>query len=483
MKKNLKSDRLARRVRLGALGRMLAAIACAALVYVGMWALTEGGARLDLTFEGIATLSEGTLQTLEDLESPVTFHLIFEEGTQNSLRTTLETLAQSYADSGKVTVDAIDPIAEPGRISPYQTSGTSIPEGSVVVTNADGSRFEVVNAREMYTYAMTTSGAYTRTGISAEQKLTAAVRSVSGAERVNVYFLTGHQEAASADCTSLVSRLEGDNYAVSDLSLQGGAELMPGDVLMVLSPVVDLTDEEYASITAFLDGGGRLFYALDATVDLTAMPNFERLATRLSLNFETGIIVEDEGATDYWMSSPLYLMPGVNAESAAASGMGEGDRVIVPGSRSISGPEIPLSGYTYEPLLTTSQRAYRKQTDSAAFTREEGDPTGTQQIAVSISHVIEDTDREMRAVLMGTLYTVVDNSLLSATSNLDLTASAIGFLAEREDAVSVPVREIGDTTMSIPSAATAMRILCLLLALPLGAVIVGAIVIVRRRRA
>ena len=89
----------------------------------------------------------------------------------------------------------------------------------------------------------------------------------------------------------------------------------------------------------------------------------------------------------------------------------------------------------------------------------------------------------MRAVLMGTLYTVVDNSLLSATSNLDLTASAIGFLAEREDAVSVPVREIGDTTMSIPSAATAMRILCLLLALPLGAVIVGAIVIVRRRRA
>ena len=471
----------ARAMRLDALLRLIAVVACAALVYTGLWALSDGaGLRLDLTYESLSRLSEGTVQTLAAMDAPAAFHLVYAAATDSAQRDMLETLTRSYAERGPVTVDTIDPIAEPGRISPYQTSGVSVAEGSVIVESAATGRFEIVPAREMYAYTVLADGSARRTGLAAEKKLTAALRSVTGAERATVRFLQGHREAGAGDCAQLAARLAEDGVAAADLTLSGGATLDEGDVLAVLSPVVDLTDDEYALIDAFLENGGKLFYAVDASVDMAALPNFTRLASRFSLGFESGIVVEDEGAADYWMSSPLYLMPHVNGDAAAMAGMKADGRVILPGSRAVSGPELPLSGYTYEPLLTTSPRAYVKQTDSPAFTREDGDPTGQRTLAMSVRH--ETDGGELRAVLMGTLYAAVDNSLMASTANLDFAEAALRYLAEREDEVNVPVRPLSDTTMSIPSAARAYGILGLLLALPAATALIGALVIIRRRR-
>ena len=193
-------------------------------------------------------------------------------------------------------------------------------------------------------------------------------------------------------------------------------------------------------------------------------------------------MVEDSNEPNYWVSSPLYLMPEIQRETEAASGMSASARVLVPGSRAILGPEIPLSGYTYETILNTSSKAYIKRTDSEAYTREDGDPQGTQQLAVSVRHEIDGTDAEMRIVLMGSLYTTVDNALLSSSANLDLTMNMIAFLAEREDEVSVPVREVANTSMQVPSAATALVILGITLVLPAAAVVTSIVVIIRRRR-
>ncbi len=470
-----------KRQRFAAFGRLLSALLCGVLIYVGLWQLENAGIRLDLTQERLTTLSEGTLQTLQAMQEEVTFHLVFQEGTDTDLRSELETLTQTYALEGPVKVDVIDPVTEPGKISPYKTAGTSISEGSVIVTNSDDSRFQVVGSREMYTYTVSTDGTRRRTGIAAEQKLTAALRSVTGEGNPTICFLTGHQEASVADCSELVERLEGDGYTASDFTLQGG-EIPENSVLMILSPAMDLTDGEYELLTDWLDNGGRLFYACDASLDMETMPHFAQLAERYSLRFESGIVVEDSNEPNYWVSSPLYLMPEIQRETEAASGMSASARVLVPGSRAILGPEIPLSGYTYETILNTSSKAYIKRTDSEAYTREDGDPQGTQQLAVSVRHEIDGTDAEMRIVLMGSLYTTMDNALLSSSANLDLTMNMIAFLAEREDEVSVPVREVANTSMQVPSAATALVILGITLVLPAAAVVTSIVVIIRRRR-
>lgn len=259
-------------------------------------------------------------------------HLVFRLETTSQLRQSLEILTDSYARAGLVAVDTLDPVTEPGRVRAFAESGKSIAEGSLIVTNSDESRYAVVDAADLYTYRVTSSGSYALTGFAAEQKLTAAIRTVTGEEQQRVWFLTGHDEAGMADCTQLVSRLESENFIVGETSLLQGEALTGGDTLLILSPARDLTDEEAQALDAFLAQGGRLLLACDASLDLSAMPHVAELAGRFSPSFVPGIVVEDAQMADYWMNSPLYLMPRVETSSGAMASMAEGQRVILPGA-------------------------------------------------------------------------------------------------------------------------------------------------------
>ena len=213
------------------------------------------------------------------------------------------------------------------------------------------------------------------------------------------------------------------------------------------------------------------------------MPNFAAIAKNVSLSFESGIVVEDEQQTGWWMNSPLYLMPAINRDSDVLSSMQESQRVILPGARAISGPEIPLSGYSYETLLSTSAGAYVcPLLDSDAIARTPDMPQGRQQLAVSVTHLEESTGKEMRMVLMGSLYTLVDNSLMNSTYNLDLTSKLIGYLAQRETETYIPVRTLNDDTLTAFTAQQSWRILSIVLTLPVLALVVGAVVLVRRHK-
>lgn len=460
----------------------LLALLCVGMLCAGLFLLEKGGMVWDVSPDLLTRLSEGTQHTLSALEEDVHLYLVFKTGSESTLRQMLETLTDSYAREGQVTVDTIDPVTEPGRIRAFAEEGKSIAEGSVIVTNGNESRSEVVSASDLYTYQMTASGSYAITGFSAEQKITAAIRSVTGGERRQVWFLTGHDEAGMAACSQLVVRLQRENYDVDEISLAQAEQLQAGDILLIFSPARDLTEEEAVVLDDFLFRGGRLLLACDASLDMTALPHVAELASRVSLHFDSGIVVEDEHQTSHWMNSPLYLLPTIDHSTTAMSSLPQGQRVILPGARAISGPEIPLSGYTYEALLTTSDNAYLCPLDSPSIARDASMPTGKQQLAVSVSHYEEDTQAEMRMILLGSLYTAVDNALMNSTYNLDLTLAMVRYLAQREAEVHVPVRSLTDHRMPALSASESWQVLGIALTLPVLAVLTGAIVLIRRRK-
>jgi len=453
------------------------------MIFAGL-AVLENGAKVvwDWTPDLLTELSEGTLQTLDALEETIHIHLVFKAETESTLRWMLETLASSYERTARAVADTIDPVTEPGRIRGYAESGKSIAEGSVIVASSDESRYVVIAAGDLYAYRMAADGSYAMTGLSAEQKITGAIRTVTGGDRKRVWFLTGHDEAGMGACGSLSSRLRDENYDVGETTLLQADGPQGGDILLVLSPARDLTQEEADALDAFLLHGGRLLMACDASLDLAELPRFAEVARRVSLRFESGIVVEDEKQTAYWMNSPLYLMPELNRESEALSGMQQGQRVILPGSRAVSGPEIPLSGYSYETLLSTSAQAYVCPLESDSIARTPDMPCGTQQLAVGVSHYEESTGAEMRMVLLGSLYTLVDNSLMNATYNLDFTMSVIRYLAQRETEISVPVRTLNDDSIPAFTAQESWRILAIVLILPVMTVLLGGAILLRRRK-
>lgn len=283
-------------------------------------------------------------------------------------------------------------------------------------------------------------------------------------------------------CSRLTARLEEENFVVGEMTLSQQSQPEAGDILLMLSPARDMTQEEAEILNSFLAGGGRLLLALDASLDLDAMPNTAGVARRFSMDFAPGIVVEDEKMSGWWMNSPLYLMPEIALESEALSGMQSGQRVIVPGARAVTGPEMPLSGYSYEALLTTSDKAYVCPIDSPSMAKTADMPEGTQQLAVLISHDDEKTGAVMRVVLMGSLYTLLDNSLLTSTYNLDLSVNIICYLAQREAETVIPVRALTDTSMPALSRQESLQVLLLTLMLPLLAAAAGVFVLIRRRK-
>lgn len=258
-----------KKLRFSTFAQVLTVLLCAAMIWTGLYVLdTRANVVWDLTPDLLTELSEGTIQTMDGLDESVHLHLVFKAETESDLRWMLETLAGSYVRTGHAVTDTIDPVTEPGKIRGYAESGKSISEGSVIVASADESRYVVVPVNDLYAYQMTSSGSYTITGLSAEQKITSAIRTVTGGERKQVWFLTGHDEAGMSACSYLVSRLQSDNYEVAETTLTQ-SELQGGDILLILSPARDLTQEEKAALDAFLLEGGRLLMACDASLDLT----------------------------------------------------------------------------------------------------------------------------------------------------------------------------------------------------------------------
>ena len=101
-------------------------------------------------------------------------------------------------------------------------------------------------------------------------------------------------------------------------------------------------------------------------------------------------------------------------------------------------------------------------------------------MAVSVSRW--EDEAESRMVLMGSLYTLVDNSLLNSTYNLDLTISLMDYLAQRESQQNVPVRMLNDDSMPALTAQESWRVVATVLALPVLCMLLGTVVLIRRRK-
>ena len=450
--------------------RFLATVLALVLLYVSI-SMVTGHSRLqfDVTSSSLSSVSPQTREILSQLNTDVELISVFQASSSGSHRMRVESLMNTYAAFDHISCRTVDPIAEPAVLKPYTASGSSIQEGSVLVVS--GNRFRVLPMRDMYS----STGSENAAVFLLEEQMTSAIQYATGTEQKQVYLLEGHGEATLKDCSTLISALEDAGYRVSSTSLSPGS-IHPADLLIILSPVVDLTEDEQEMLFDLCGKGLCVFFALDASIDLQSIPRFLQFPALYSLSYVPGMVVEAESETDYWTSSPFYLMPHINAAARTLSAVPAEGRVILPGAMAISGPSIPLSGYTYETLLTSSKNASVLEGNSPAA------PSGILQLAVSVEGSTDESESPFRGIFIGSLYTVMDSSLLSASYNLDITKGLIAWLSEDTDSLSIAPKRLDSYTLQPLTSMQEHRILIILLLLPLASLACGITVLIRRRR-
>lgn len=493
MKKNNKLVRFLtrRQFRYGWYSILLTAILIAVIVGINVLvsaAETKWALKIDASPMGITKFTDQTNETLKALDQDIYVHLVFEKDFAGTARTEIEEVAGKFrAQSEHIVLDTIDPVTEPGRINEFKTATNNITmsTGAMIVTNKDKTRVKLVPASEMYSYQYDQNYNPITTSFNFESKLTQAILFVTSDSTPKVFFLSGHDEIGSSNCATVVQELQSNNYEVGDLTLTADTALEPTNCIVVNVPALDLSDTEYDQLKAFMDNGGRMMFVSSPDQDLSAIPNFMKLMDYYGIGYKDGVVVEDQASADNWTNSPMYLVPTMDAEHTITKNI-SGAKVVIPTPRAIQMPEMPLSGYSYSKLLTTSSAAFIKPlaSQSDILTKDPGAEVGSQVLATAVLHQKSATDSTMdtRIVALGSPYLLVD-AAMSISNNRQFALSAFDWMLDRQATTYVRTKGIADTQLAIPNQTVFLTwAAVVVIIVPALVLIAGIWISLRRRR-
>ena len=433
---------------------------------------------IDVTALNATDFDDATYEILKGVESDVHVYTVYQTSNSTASRIQVDSVLEKYhALNNHIILDTIDPVKDPTRVKKY-AGDANLSEGAVIVTNAEENRVKLIN-RNDYSYSQQFGG-NTYSIFDLESKMTSALVYVTSSDTPHVYFLAGHGEN---DMTSsfryLTTGLQQRNYDVSSLNLlTDNVTLTSGDTLVISNPARDLDDSEYETLHNWLMGGGRMMVALDYTVDTATLPNLVRLLDYYQLSFGDGLIYEDDSSTDNYVSyGTLYLRPNMDADHQITSALSEARQLMIPQVRPINDVTVPESGILYTKLLTTSNRA-------VVVNGDEKSTPGTQTIAMAaLKSDSNDSSKDVRIVLLGSNYLMLDTQLLFSTENLSFTINAFDWLVNSDSTVHISSKYVADSVLRIPDATTAWVLAAVVVvAIPLIVLIVGIVVWIKRRR-
>lgn len=421
--------------------------------------------KLDTTNTGMFTLSQQTKDLLQSLEKDVEIKLIATPGGEDEYITKL--LDCYEGASSRVKVDTVDPIMHPTFASQYTTGQVS--SNSLVVLYGDKSRY--ISWDKIYTADYTTGA----TVFNGEGEITGAISLLSSNSECVVYTLQGHGE--SMIDPNLQDQIANQGYTLKDLNLNT-VEAVPEDAtaLIIFSPGNDLTDEEFEKLKTFADNEGDVFLVTDYIKK--ELPNFSRFTELFGLKQAAGVIFE--GNPNYCLSNYRhYLLPQISEHEITIPLLVAGYDLVMPITQGIMQKATLDEGTQVNEVLSTSDKAYLKHDldKMKSMEKEDGDKDGPFSIAA--------TGERGGASLVWVTSSYAFNAEyneMSAGANNNFFINCLSWAADNETGINLLPKRLTGDKLKIPATVSTVLIITFIAVIPLIFIIIGAVVLVRRRR-
>ena len=467
-----------RSARLG-LGSGIAIVAVLALVlFLGALA-TRHHLRWDLSQGGSYTLAPQTLSVLKKLDKPVIAYAFFKDTQAGRMQAEQELEKFAYA-SRQFTYRFVNPDHEP-------TLAKSM------------------GVRNYGTVVLVGAGHEERVQLPEEQELTNALIRMGRTGKKKVYFLSGHGEpsldgASKDDLSTLRKAIESNNYEVKSLLLVTSSQVPPdAAVVVVAGPEKPLRPEEIQRLGTYLQGGGSLLVLLDPDSDGGLSPFLK----------ERGVVVGpdliiDQAARLAGLSPlvPVVNQYGYHEITKLMSGL----ICFFPQARSVSMSPKPPAGVKGEDLAKSSPASWatnyqeflawyaeqikkikqgggeQKQVELKPGPKDRKGPISLAVAATVQGKAPEGkTPPSARLVVFGDS-DFVDNEFLDLGGNHDLIMNSISWLAEDEDLVSIRPKKRASQPLLLQPLHERLLFWLPIVVWPLIVAVIGAVMIIRRRR-
>lgn len=420
---------------------------------------------IDTTDSGLYSVSEQTKSIVSSLEKEVTVYYVATEAAQAGY---VKKLLDKYASHGKkLSVKYIDPDIEPDFSKEYTTD--SVTDGDLIIVCGD--RSKVVHYSDMIVYEAGSHESYiyylqhgTQTDVywNGELEITKAIDFVTTDNTYKVYFMDSD---GSADFANLETALDNENITYTELT-ENSTEIPSDASCVVLSGVsADITEAQYNILSKYLENGGKLYVSAD--YDAKEKTQLNKLLADFGLSFTSAAL--QDGDSNY--GKEQYILPKFTGEHAIIAPFSKANYICFPNAMGIEINET--ENVTATPLLTTSA--------SAHLSTDESDDIHFAVFTLGV--VAENTTSGAQIVVFGTTEFTSDTYMDDARySNSDLFVNAVGYLCDKDSAVTLHAKSVtSDTTLDFSRTNTGFIIFILAVVPAIASIAAGFIIWYRRK--
>ena len=441
---------------------------------------------IDLTEDKLFTLTDESKEQVKNIDKEINIYFIGYSEDNSTLD-----LARQYTKvNDKIKIEAVTSESRPDLVQKYGIETDS--EGIIVES---GNQYKVLSSSDLYTYDSTT---YESINV-AEEKLTAAIKSVSVEELPKVYFLSGYSSfSLTSGMQYLNMYLQNEVTEVKTLDILSEGKV-PDDcnTLVIASPEKDFDDVATNTITEYINKGGNILWLNAAMAQSRELTNVNKILAMYGVKpFEVGIIRETD-SSKMVSNSPDLIMPEIQYADATNK-LHDSEGVIFINATKInvaSDEELESLNITKTELIKTSENAYfRSNFENSTNAIQQGEEQKAFLVGAQFDKIItaandENNTKEVKSklIIYGENYFISDYQLTQSTQtpmiayrkNKDLVLNSIAYLSDREEDITVR-----KNTGSITYTATEQEnriILAIITIVPLLIIIIGIIVWIKRK--
>lgn len=415
--------------------------------------------RIDLTSEGLRSLSPQTLQVLDNINragEEITVMVFtppeseFQEGL-GAIRREVEDLMDLYLyQTELIKLSFIDPevertLTEQKGISRYPSIYFEMGENKSIINDLD------------------------------EPHITSALLAVQGQLTRKVYFLTGHGEPnpfsdSELDMSRFREQLELEGYEADRLNL-ASENGVPEDasLLIIAGPDNTYDPREVRLLSEYLEGGGNLLALLEPERET----GLESLLGDFGIELNDGVLLD---ASNNYFDEPDSPVVVGNPAHPITDSLPEMDALMLVGAGTLT--TTRLENIEIENLVNSNSASWIEKTDDLEYTDgteqkasyvvgalsvkalgpapsepdEESQPVeaegadGTSDVSLEASGEGVPLIAQVLAVADGSF---AQNGNIENYNNLDFAMNAVNFLASRQDLISIRRTPGEDRTLEL----------------------------------
>ena len=445
----------------------------------------------DLTRNKIYTLSDTSKNVIKDIKTKINIVAYGFDDDSNFIN-----FLKQYVDANPeyLTYEVLTEESNNNKVQKYELSS-----GYIRVILETENTYKSIDAKtEFITYDYSMGAAYDRT----EQVITNGILDLDsnkGAKKV--YFLTGHGEYEKDVISTLLKELPYENFNVEFINLLNtNIEVENNDLLVILSPVIDLNDDEYIKLQSLINRGLNIFYTQDYIKE--TLPNFEKILSMYGVSVKNGYVVETD--TTYTISDKsIYFMPQMSKENPITSEfandgyymlLGQAGKLVIENDEKLKELNV-----TKEDLLFTTDKAKFTYNIDNLEEATKNIETGkisigsifTKKIDRTYENIIENNEKEVYSKLLiistGMFAADLPINELSETplsmigKNKDFIINSFSFLTDKT--AYLKIRKGIDSATFETSVDQKVTVITICIVVPLIIICIGIIVSkVRNRR-